>query len=307
MDAADWPALWLQPKRCVWDGRREAVIAVAFGLVTAITFGMASYLGPVLSRSHSPSAVLAIGQAAALAVAALLLLVRQAVIPDTRFLALGLLAGVANGLALTAMFEAGRLLPLSVMAPIGATGGIVPVAVAMVLGERPDASQLAGIPLAIVGVVLVAAGSGLAPGTCRFANVPRVGLLLAVSWALLYGIFLSLFAGASVGDQAWAVFTSRLTLLGTALALPLLRRRSVRLSRRAVPLAAVNGLLILGGVIAFGVATNAGLVSVSSVLSTLSPLVTVGMAVISLRERLTRLQHVGLVAAIAGVTLLAAG
>ena len=89
--------------------------------------------------------------------------------------------------------------------------------------------------------------------------------------------------------------------------MPLVRGSSLRLHRGAVALVTLNGLLILGGVTAFAAATSAGLVSVVSVLATLSPLVTVALAVVLLRERLGRRQHVGLAAAMAGVVLLAAG
>ena len=293
--------------------------AVALGLLTAALFGTAAYLGPVLGRAHGPSPVLAWGQLAAVVVAAGLVAALGAGAPGTRPVVLGLLAGVANGLALTAMFECARHLQLSVMAPIGATGGAVPVAVALVLGERPAVWQLFGIPLALVGVVLVAAGQrGGDPEGVPATDRAR-GLLLAGAWAVLYGVFLSLFAEASAGGtsdvageadmagEAWAVLTSRVTLLATVVVVPLVRGSSLRLQRSAVPLVTLNGLLILGGVSAFAAATSAGLVSVVSVLATLSPLVTVALAVVLLRERLARSQHAGLVAAMAGVLLLAAG
>jgi len=330
-------------------------------LLTALLFGVAGYMGPVLSRSHGPSAVLAVGQVAAVAAAAVYLLAGGDHAPDARSLVLGVLAGAANGLALTSMFEAARYLPISIMAPIGATGGTVPVVVAILLGERPHVLQLVGIPLAIVGVVLVAARrsgrseagappapptvgahltararpteealqltgarsttGALQPGAVDKTGEARraggegsttgalrpVGLRLAASWALCYGTFLSLFAEASKGGRAWAVFDSRVALLLTAVAVPLLRGTSLRLPWNAVPLVAVNGLLILGGVITYGLATAAGLVSVVSVLATLSPVVTVALAVVLLRERLRRWQRVGLVAAVVGVVLLAAG
>ncbi len=287
--------------------------AALLGLLTALLFGAAAYLGPVLSRTHGPSPVLVWGQVAAVAAAIPLVAVLGVGPPGTRSLLFGLLAGVANGLALTAMFECARHLQLSVMAPIGATGGAVPVAVALFLGERPAVWQLVGIPLALVGVVLVAAGQGGGGSPAPSPGRRAAGLWLAAAWACLYGVFLSLFAEAARGGSAggsgeiWAVLTSRITLLVTVAAVPLVRGSSLRLHRRALPLVTLNGLLILGGVTAFAAATSAGLVSVVSVLATLSPLVTVALAVVLLRERLARSQHVGLVAAMAGVVLLAAG
>jgi drug/metabolite transporter (DMT)-like permease len=284
------------------------VIAVLLGLLAAVFFGLASYLGPVLSRSNTPSAVLAVGQAAAVAAAVVLLLAEDPADPNSRTLVLGLLAGVANGVALTAMFEAARFLPISVMAPIGATGGGVPVVVALALGERPHVLQLVGIPVAMVGVVLVAAGSSKGSLLGNLGAVPSAGLWLAAAWAICYGLFLSLFAEASAGGgQPWALFSSRVSLLATALVLPLARRTSLRLPWRSVPLVAVNGLLILAGVAVFGWAAEIGPVSVVSVLATLSPVVTVALAVVLLRERLGGRQRIGLAAAIVGVVLLAAG
>jgi drug/metabolite transporter (DMT)-like permease len=289
------------------------VTAVALGLLTALLFGVAAFLGPVLSRRHGPAPVLAVGQVSAVVAAGALVAAVGAAPPAAGTLVVGLLAGVANGLALSAMFECARHLRLSVMAPIGASGGAVPVVVALLLGERPAMWQLAGIPLALVGVVLVAAGQRGGSAGDPSGGRRALGLWLAGAWALLYGVFLSLFAEAvAAGDAGtdeglWAVLTSRVTLLLTVLAVPLARRTPVRLPRSALLLVTVNGLLILAGVLAFAGAVSAGLVSVVSVLATLSPLVTVALAVGLLRERLGARQQVGLVAATGGVVLLAAG
>jgi drug/metabolite transporter (DMT)-like permease len=289
------------------------VTAVLLGLLTAVLFGTAAYLGPVLGRRHPTGAVLAVGQVSAVAGAGLLVALLGAPAPPAGALVLGLLAGVANGLALLAMFECARHLRLSVMAQIGASGGAVPVAVALALGERPAVEQLAGIPLALLGVVLVAAGQAGGSGEDPPGGRRRLGLGLAAAWALLYGVFLSLFSGAvaaggaETSGAAWAVLTSRATLLTTVVLVPLVRRSPLGLERSALPLVTLNGLLILGGVTAFAGASAAGLVSVVSVLATLSPLVTVALAVVLLRERLGAGQQAGLATATAGVVLLSAG
>lgn len=59
--------------------------------------------------------------------------------------------------------------------------------------------------------------------------------------------------------------------------------------------------------VAYGTATTKGLVSVVAVIATLSPVVTVGLAVVVLGERLAARQRLGVVTALAGVVLLAAG
>ena len=67
-----------------------------------------------------------------------------------------------------------------------------------------------------------------------------------------------------------------------------------------------TGLLLIGTA-AYGVATTKGLVSIVSVIATLSPVVTVALAVVLLHERLAGRQRLGVTIALAGVVLLAAG
>ena len=84
-------------------------------------------------------------------------------------------------------------------------------------------------------------------------------------------------------------------------------RTSVRVPWRVVPKVALPGLLLLVGTAAYGIATGSGLVSVVSVLATLNPVVTVGLAVVVLGERLAPRQQAGVATALLGVVLLASG
>jgi len=60
-------------------------------------------------------------------------------------------------------------------------------------------------------------------------------------------------------------------------------------------------------VLAFSLASTRGLISVISVLSSLFPVVADALATLLLHERMSRLQAVGVTAAIAGAAALAAG
>ena len=96
-------------------------------------------------------------------------------------------------------------------------------------------------------------------------------------------------------------------------------RRAERLAAWLVlrpPLGAAGGSLVAVAMIGvmdtagnslFAAASSLGEVSVVSVLATLYPVVTVGLATVVLSERVAGLQLLGVVAALAGVVLISAG
>ena len=170
-------------------------------------------------------------------------------------------------------------------------------AVLLALGERPELLQLVGIPLA---VARPAPAAGAPVHVCA-------GIAISLAAAATFGTFLTLFAAAAQDGPATAVLTSRVALLVGTVATLLLVRQPMTVPWRDAPLAALPGLLLFVGTAAYGIASDTGLVSVVSVLATLSPVITVGLAVIVLGERLAGRQRVGVASALVGVLLLAAG
>jgi drug/metabolite transporter (DMT)-like permease len=67
------------------------------------------------------------------------------------------------------------------------------------------------------------------------------------------------------------------------------------------------GLADTSGNVLFAAAASQGLVSVVSVLASLYPVVTVVLARVYLRERVTRIQEAGAVGTLGGVVLVSAG
>ncbi len=295
----------LAPAASAWAAHllTTGVAAALLALLTALCYGLANYLGPVLTRRTPLAGVLLTSQVVGFVGGGLLLLVRGGNVPTGQHLAEGLGAGVCNSAALALAYTASAVGPMSIVAPIGATGAIVPVAVALATGEQPTALELAGIPLAVLGVVLAA--SRRQNATTQHA-APRT-VVLAVLSAVCFGGFLTLFGAASADHSPWAVFSSRISLLAMTTAFVLLRRPAVRFPLTDLPIMTVPGVLLLAGTISYGVATTQGLVSVVAVLATLSPVVTVGLAVTMLHERLSGRQRSGVALALVGVVLLAAG
>ena len=276
--------------------------AVLLALLTAVTYGFANYLGPLLTRRMHLASVLLVGQAVGVVGGAGLVAVSGFGLPGADGIALGIAAGLANALALASFYRAAAIGPISIVAPIGATGAVVPVLVGILGGERPALVQLVGIPLAVVGVALAAARP------VQQENAPlAAGIGLSLLAAGSYGTFLAFFAAASDHGAPAAVLTSRLALLVCTAAVVAAFGLPWRLPTRDLPAVALPGLLLVIGTIAYGVATTQGLVSVVAVLTTLATVVTVGLAVVLLGERMAVRQQVGVAIALAGVVCLAAG
>jgi drug/metabolite transporter (DMT)-like permease len=278
------------------------VLAILLALGTAVGYGTANYLAPVLGRRMPLAVVLLGSQLAGLAVSALLSLGADLTM-DAPGLAFALLAGACNAAALACFYRAGQTGDLSVLSPIAASGAVVPVLVGLASGDRPSPTQLLGLPVVMVGIVLVARRPRAEPHPLTGSR----GIGWAVLAALLFGTFLVTYAAAADDSSAGALLWSRVALVGcTALGI-LVLRAAVRARPRDAALTLVPGLLLALGTFAFGEATLIGLLSVVSVIATLNPVVTVVLAFVLLHERPARSQLAGSAIALFGIALLAAG
>jgi drug/metabolite transporter (DMT)-like permease len=86
-----------------------------------------------------------------------------------------------------------------------------------------------------------------------------------------------------------------------------IRRPSLAVAPIQVPLLALIGIGDMLGNLLFAAASTSGLVSITSVLASLYPIVTVVLARLVLRERVARSQEAGIALTLAGVALISAG
>jgi drug/metabolite transporter (DMT)-like permease len=280
------------------------VIAVALALVSAIAYGLSDFVGGVLSKRASPWSVAFVGQ---LAGGALVLALAAATSgsPTTADLLWAVVAGIGNGLGTAFLyrgFAAGRM---GVVAPVSGVGAaLVPVAVGLLGGERPGALVWFGILAALPGIWLVARE----PGPRDAGPAPTAaGVADGVVAGLGFG---SLFAAlAQIPDRAGFLplaLNQLVAAVVVVLAATLLRSSWVPRSRSAAAGAATGalGALATG---AFLLASQQGLLTVTSVLASLYPAVTVLLAAAVLHEHVHRAQAVGLVLCGVAVAFVAAG
>src|SRR3954466_11697268 len=131
-------------------------MAIALALGTSACYGVANFLGPLFNRRFPLGGVLLVGQIAATLVALVAVAVAGEAVPGGRAIALAALAGVGNAIGLAGFLRATELGPVSIVAPIGNTGTIIPVVYGLAIGEALHALEAVGIVLAIAGAALAA-------------------------------------------------------------------------------------------------------------------------------------------------------
>lgn len=279
------------------------MIAVILALGAAVAWGAADFLGGLKSRAVATIVVVALAQAAGLALVAGVVAARGEGPPETLFFAYAALAGVAGAVGIGALYRGLAVGAMSIVAPITATGAVIPVVVGVATGERPTALQGAGLVLALGGVGLAARQHRSEELRARVA----AGVGLALLAAIGIGSFLLALDAASEGGVAWALLVQRMVCLGLVLVAAALVRPEFSLARFDVAPMLAIGVLDMSANALFALASTRGLVSVVAVLASLYPVTTVMLARLLLGERIARAQQVGVVGALSGVVLITAG
>ena len=277
--------------------------AITLALGASFVYGLSDFLGGLKSRSLPQLSVLLISQGGALVVLVAVAAASGAGPPDGRYVLYAVLAGLAEAVGIAALYRGLAVGVMSVVAPIAATAAVIPVVVGAARGETPTALQNGGIALALVGVFLASRTEPASHTGRRLAEGAGLGILAAV----FIGLFLTVFDRAAEPDPYWATLIGRTGSAVLIAVAALASRTSLRLPPPTLAFVAAVGLLDVVGNTLFAVASTKGLVGVVAVLSSLYPVVTVALARAFHRERLRRVQALGVAAAFAGVGLIAAG
>jgi drug/metabolite transporter (DMT)-like permease len=112
---------------------------------------------------------------------------------------------------------------------------------------------------------------------------------------------------AGDADFWWASLIFRMTSTTVILLTVAIRRPTLAVAPIQVPMLALIGIGDMFGNLLFAAASTSGLVSITSVLASLYPIVTVILARIVLKERVARSQEAGVALTLAGVALISAG
>ena len=226
---------------------------------------------------------------------------------DGRSAAWLFLAGIGNIVGLLFVYTALRTGKVGIVGPIVSTEGAIAAVLAVLAGEHLAAGSAAMLALIAVGIAIAAttaessAESPVTSAVGRARNVPVYALLAAFAFGT------SIYATARASAElpiAWAVAPPR--ILGVLLVfIPLAATVRLKVTRSAVPLVAIAGIAEVVGFALFAVGSRHG-VAVAAVLASQFAAIAAVAAYFLFRERLTRVQLVGVGTIVCGVAVLTA-
>jgi drug/metabolite transporter (DMT)-like permease len=210
-----------------------------------------------------------------------------------------ILASIGGMLGLFAYYRGIEQGAVSVVAPIAGVSAIVPVIFGIATGDNPSALQLIGVACALLGVALASIEHH--EGSRRFAAGAGLALLAAAG----FGFYFPWMHAAGKVDFWWASLIFRTVALLLVAAVVAQQRTPLKLGRRDLAIVFAIGIGDTLGNALFAASSGKGLVSLTAVLASLYPIVTVILAAAVLREQVAPMQKAGIVLTLTGVVLIA--
>jgi drug/metabolite transporter (DMT)-like permease len=282
-------------------------VTALLALISAVFIGGADFVGGITSRTANGIRVGAYVAIIGLPMALAVSLVGDYEQVSRADAGWSVAAGISVALGIGCFYVGMARGLISIVAPVAAVvGAVIPVVYALARGERPGPIALVGLVIAFVAVAVVS----LAPSEQHpdAAIVDGIVLGLAVASGVLFGLFYVAFSRVSDDAGLWPVTIERAAAsVVLVVAAVVMTRGPVAGLRRMLPAALLIALLEVAAVVPLLLALQRGPVAIASVVASLYPVTTVLLAAFVLRERLSRLQYVGVVCALVSVALVSSG
>ncbi|WP_043635795.1 EamA family transporter [Nonomuraea candida] len=276
------------------------MIALLLALGSSLAYGCADFLGGLGARKAHVLRTVMIAAPASLAVELVLWPLLGASF-SAGAVGWGAASGVASAAAFALLYRTLAIGPMNVLSPVTAlVSAALPVGAGLLQGEHLSAAGLAGLPLAMLAVVLVSAGPGAGA-----ARPSRTALLLAFGAGAAIALQLIFLHQAPSDSGVAPLIVGRAVSSALTLTAAGLMRRRLGPERPAYAMSAAAGALDSVANLLFLLASRGGDLAVVAVIVALYPAGTVLLARGVLAERVGRTQLAGLGAAAVAVSLLA--
>jgi drug/metabolite transporter (DMT)-like permease len=275
------------------------LLPILYGMLSALIWGAGDFIGGMASRKSDAFRTVVFSETAGLVALVIILLVFGAQPAPWAALAWSAAAGGLGCTGLVILFKAFADGKMSQAAPVSAvTAAAIPVAAGVLLEGLPELTTIGGFLLALVAIWFI-------PQSESGGRLKRLAdLRLPLLSGIFFGLYFIMMDRGTQEAVLWPMVASR---FGGSLVISLyvLARRGPLLPGKAAwPLILLNAALDVGGNLFFVLATRLGRMDVAAVLSSLYPGMTVFLAWLVLKERMTARQGLGILAALGAIVLM---
>ena len=280
------------------------MISIVGGLIAAVCWAAAGLTAALAGRAVGPMRALAwVNVIAAAYIVPLAILVDGRPHPTRAGVAWAALYGVVMVAALVCAFQAMTIGPVGLVGPVASTEGAIAAVGGVLLGDAIAGTT--GIALAVVVVGIVLSGIERGPGGVQaIRGADRRAFGWAVLAALLFGATL-VASSRAVGFGAITTIAIGRVVASATFSTPVLVRARFARPTGVWLIVIANGVLDLVGFGAYIVASRHG-VAVPAVLGSQYATITAVFGYLVFKERLGRIQWVGVALAIGGTAIVAA-
>ncbi|HLX55747.1 MAG TPA: DMT family transporter [Ktedonobacteraceae bacterium] len=277
----------------------SALATVIFGLAASLCWGSGDFSGGLASRRANASSVVIAAYAVGFVLLTALALIWKEPLPSTIDIVWGGLAGLAGATGLISFYSALAIGRMGIAAPISAVlTAALPVLFNAFTAGLPSQIQLGGFVLALFAIGLISRPEQ--------AKGRPEGIGLALLAGCGFGCFFILISRVNHASTFWPLAVARFTSVLLLLIVVRIQQQPILPRWTVVPLILPAGVLDAIGNAFFVLAAHAGRLDVAAVLSSLYPAATVLLAALILRERVTRIQTIGILLALVAVPLISA-
>jgi len=272
---------------------------VIFGLTASLCWGSGDFSGGLASRRAYTGSVVLTDYAVGLVLLVTLALIGKEPFPDPADLLWGGLAGVAGVLGLLSFYAALSRAKMGIAAPVSALLTVaLPVLFSAFTVGLPTLLQLGGFVLAGLSIALISR-----PQRAK-GSLQGIGLALMAGCG--FGWFFILISRVNPASTFWPLVVARFTSICVLLVLMRLQRKPLLPGMTVAPLVVLAGVLDAIGSALFVLAAHSGRLDVAAILSSLYPAATVGLAALVLRERVIRIQAIGILLLLLAIPVISA-
>ncbi|MCC6499143.1 MAG: DMT family transporter [Anaerolineales bacterium] len=267
------------------------MLSIIYGIASSLTWGAGDFAGGLASRKVGAYRAVLYADFFGLLILAVASFFYRESFPSGTVALNSFIGGALGSMGLLVLYYSLSVGQMSVAAPVSALfAALLPVVYAALTEGLPTPIQFIGFVLALAAVWLISQGDG------GFHVSKLSDLKFPVLAGFGFGCYFIFIHNAVSDPEAlfWPMVFSRAAGTLLVFAIVLARREPLHVPRDAWGVVLVNAALDLGGNFFFILASKAGRLDISAILSSLYPGATVILAWLLLKEKISKTQAVGI-------------